>query len=86
MGKTSKAPLRNGSALYERLRNIRQKIAAARGVPLYTVLTNADLTVLAENMPVTPEEAVKLPGIGERKAKRVLPPFLEEIRQFKERS
>ena len=87
MGKTAKTPVRRGSSdLYERLRNIRQKIAAARGVPLYTILTNADLTALAENMPVTPEEAVKLPGIGERKAKRVLPPFLEEIRQFKEGS
>ena len=72
----------NSSALYERLRAIRQQIATAKGVPLYTLLTNADLTALAENCPLTPEEAVKLPGIGERKAKRVLPPFLEEIRKF----
>jgi ATP-dependent DNA helicase RecQ len=72
----------DSSQLYERLRAIRQQIAAAKGVPLYTVLTNADLTALTENCPLTPEEAVKLPGIGERKAKRVLPPFLEEIRKF----
>ena len=72
----------NSSALYERLRAIRQQIATVKGVPLYTLLTNADLTALAENCPLTPEEAVKLPGIGERKAKRVLPPFLEEIRKF----
>lgn len=80
----AKAPARNSGPLYERLRAIRQQVAAVKGVPLYAVLTNADLTELAANMPLTPEEAVKLPGIGERKAKRVLPPFLEEIRKYKE--
>ena len=72
------------SELYEKFRAIRQQIAAVRGVPLYAVLTNADLTTLAENLPLTAEEAVKLPGIGSHKAKKVLPPFLEEIRKFKE--
>ena len=55
-----------------------------RGVPLYAVLTNSDLEQLAEHRPLTADEAVKLPGIGERKAKRILPPFLEAIRQFTE--
>ncbi|MBE6386364.1 MAG: RecQ family ATP-dependent DNA helicase [Lentisphaerae bacterium] len=68
--------------LYEKLRNLRQQIAAVRGVPLYAVLTNADLTALAEHRPQTPEEAMLLPGIGSVKAKRTLPPFLEEIRKF----
>ena len=48
------------------------------------VLNIGDLTTLAENLPLTAEEAVKLPGIGSHKAKKVLPPFLEEIRKFKE--
>ena len=73
-------------ALYERLRTLRQQIAAIRSVPLYAVLTNADLTVLAENRPRTPEEAMLLPGIGSVKAKRTLPPFLEEIRKFEAES
>ena len=68
----------------ERLRELRADIAMAKGVPFYAVLTNADLTALAENRPLSAEEAVKLPGIGERKAKRTLPPFLEEIRNFSE--
>ena len=70
------------SSLYERLRIIRQKIALARGVPLYAVLTNADLTALTEHRPKTPEEAMTLPGIGSVKARRTLVPFYEEIRRF----
>ena len=77
-------PGKKSSLLYERLKELRADIARTRGVPLYAVLTNADLTVLAENRPASAEEAVKLPGIGERKAKRILPPFLEEIRNFSE--
>ena len=79
-----KSPGKSSERLYERLRKLRADIAMAKGVPLYAVLTNADLTALAENRPLSAEEAVKLPGIGERKAKRTLPPFLEEIRNFSE--
>ena len=72
------------SALYERLRGIRQQMATARDLPLYAVLTNRDLATLVEHLPLTPEEAIKLPGFGEHKAKRILPPFLAEIRKYKE--
>ncbi|MBR2372816.1 MAG: HRDC domain-containing protein, partial [Lentisphaeria bacterium] len=77
-------PRKNNSSLYEILKELRRRIAGMRGVPLYAVLTNADLEQLSEKRPLTAEEAVKLPGIGERKAKRILPPFLEAIRQFNE--
>ena len=70
------------SLLYEKLRTIRQQIATLKGVPLYAVLTNADLAALAEHRPLTPDEAVKLPGIGKVKARYTLLPFLEEIRKF----
>ena len=74
-----KRTAQTSSRLYERLRELRADVARAKGVPLYAVLTNADLKTLAENRPLTADEAVKLPGIGERKAKRALPPFLDEI-------
>lgn len=81
----SAAPSRCGNAaLYERLRGIRQQMATARDLPLYAVLTNRDLATLVEHLPLTPEEAIKLPGFGEHKAKRILPPFLAEIRKYKE--
>jgi len=73
------AAVRQGG-LYEQLRQLRARIAAARGVPLFAVLTNKDLTSLVEKRPRTAEEAMEIPGIGERKAKRILPPFLEIIR------
>ena len=66
------------------MRTIRQQMATARDLPLYAVLTNRDLATLVEHLPLTPEEAIKLPGFGEHKAKRILPPFLAEIRKYKE--
>ena len=81
---TPKLSAGSRSELYDKFRAIRQQLAAARGVPLYAILTNADLTTLTENLPLSAEEAVKLPGIGSHKAKKILPPFLEEIRKFKE--
>ncbi|MBQ7694254.1 MAG: HRDC domain-containing protein, partial [Lentisphaeria bacterium] len=80
--KRSRTAATRQGGLYEQLRQLRAKIAAARGVPLFAVLTNKDLAALAEKRPRTAEEAMEIPGIGERKAKRILPPFLEIIRKY----
>ena len=80
--KSSRRAASGPEGLYEKLRQLRAKIAAARGVPLFAVLTNKDLTSLVEKRPRTAEEAMKIPGIGERKAKRILPAFLEIIRKY----
>ena len=61
---------------------LRRKLAAERGVPLYMIFDNRTLELLAERMPLTVEEARKLPGIGPVKAATVLPLFLAAIRDW----
>ncbi|MDD5698621.1 MAG: ATP-dependent DNA helicase [Victivallaceae bacterium] len=82
--KTSSQYEASGDDLYERLRELRKEIGAARQVPLYQILTNAALRELAEKTPVTPAEALKIKGIGPVKVKTVLPRFLAEIHRWRE--
>ena len=55
------------SALLGRLREWRQGIAAAQGVPAYVVFTDATMSALAERQPRAVEQLVDIAGIGPRK-------------------
>ena len=73
-----------GDDLYERLRQLRNEMANDRGVPAYQILSNAALQALAEQRPVTQEEALGVKGIGPSKARTVVPDFLDEIAAWRE--
>ena len=51
--------------------------------PPYQVLTNQALEELAEVMPLTPEEAMGIKGIGMVKARTVIPAMLKIIEIWK---
>lgn len=69
--------------LYEKLREIRNKIANQSQQPAYTIFSNAALASLAKYVPLTRAEAEKLKGIGPKNSSR-LPIFLEAIKAWRD--
>jgi len=72
--------------LYEKLRELRTEMAEERGVPAYQILTNATLDIMVTKTPVTPDEALRIKGIGEVKARTIVPPFLKAIAEWRRES
>ncbi len=84
-GKSASAPpAAGGSDLCERLRTIRNELAAKRHVKPFQILANAPLKELAERAPMTVEEARHIKGIGAVTERTVLPHLLEEIERWRE--
>lgn len=71
--------------LKSELRSLRTEVARSRGVPAFRVLSDAELTALAEKQPLTVEEAMRIKGIGPAKAATVIPLFLDRIRSWRRR-
>jgi ATP-dependent DNA helicase RecQ len=55
---------------FERLREVRRRLAADQGVPAYVVFHDRTLVAIAAARPTTPDELRALPGIGAAKAER----------------
>jgi len=70
--------------LLERLKGVRLSIAQTTGVPAYVVFSNATLTAMAKMRPESIEEFMRVPGVGETKAKRYGKKFLRAIQTFTE--
>ena len=71
--------------LYQKLKDKRVYLATIRKVPPYVIFSNAVLEELAIHKPATVEEGRKIPGIGDKKAKTLLPTFLKIIQGHLER-
>jgi ATP-dependent DNA helicase RecQ len=69
--------------LFTMLKDLRFKISKRAGVPPYVVFSNKVLESLTKYMPVSSEQAMEIPGIGEGKAGSYLPAFLEMIRTYR---
>ena len=65
--------------LFERLRALRLRLAQEAAVPPYVIYHDATLAAMAAARPVTEEELLVLPGIGEKKLVTYGKAFLEEI-------
>ena len=65
--------------LFERLRALRLRLAQEAAVPPYVIFHDAPLAAMAAARPVTEEELLALPGIGEKKLATYGKAFLEEI-------
>ena len=71
---------RSGDAeLYERLRELRRRLAEERGVPAYVVGSDKMLRSLVRRRPQTREELLEVYGIGEKKADDIGDALLAEI-------
>ena len=68
--------------LLARLKSLRAKLAAKRGVPSYVVFGDKTLLELVQRKPVTPAETEGIPGIGPAKMATYVPIFVKEIAAF----
>jgi ATP-dependent DNA helicase RecQ len=66
----STTPANGNATLFEVLRAWRAEQAKAQGVPAYVILHDKTLHELAARQPVSPDELLDVPGIGQAKAER----------------
>lgn len=67
-------------AIYDLLRKKRKEIGERTKIPLYGILSNEQLALMAQNPPKTKEEFIKIKGVGEQKYKQFGEEFLETIK------
>jgi ATP-dependent DNA helicase RecQ len=70
-------------ALYSALRDLRGRLAKRDEVPPYVIFSNKTLEALCRYRPKTLNEGLAVPGIGEAKAQRYLPVFLDVLKEWK---
>jgi len=77
--RTVDAPSAGDAATFQRLRALRKRLADAEGVPAYIVFSDAVLRAMSERRPRTPEELLRVPGVGPVKLERYGAEFLREL-------
>ena len=70
--------------LFAELRTLRSGMAEAQGVPNYVVFGDATLKHMAADFPLSPQEFLRIPGVGQVKLERYGLEFLEAIRSYAE--
>ena len=66
-------------ALFEKLREVRMRLAKAQGVPAYAICLDATLREMIRRRPSAPVELRELEGMGETRARRYGDEFLRAI-------
>jgi len=64
---------------FERLRDLRKRLADRQGVPAYVVFSDRTLKEMAERRPRTPHELLQVSGVGPAKLQRYGAAFLEAL-------
>jgi len=70
-------------SLFSKLRDVRKKLAEENGIPVYAVCTNEQLAEIAKRKPKNLTECMQIEGIGQSKADKYIPAFLECIKNEK---
>jgi len=83
--KRAAAPTEYDNELFERLRQLRKRIADERNVPPYVIFHDRTLQEMAKKLPATWEDLQLIFGMGETKLKQYGPRFLKEIIAFKQK-
>jgi ATP-dependent DNA helicase RecQ len=65
--------------LFERLRELRRKLADERGVPPYIIFSDVTLRQMAREYPRDERDLMRVNGIGEKKRAEFGPMFLREV-------
>jgi ATP-dependent DNA helicase RecQ len=65
--------------LFERLRELRKKLADERDVPAYIIFSDVSLRQMARNYPENENEFARISGVGEKKLREFGEVFLNEI-------
>lgn len=82
--KAQTAPDNENKALFDRLRELRFKIAKEKGLPAYLLFTNKSLEEMAERKPVTESDFLDINGVGSVKLEAYGKEFLAEIKSYLE--
>lgn len=80
--RSSEVPANVDRDLFARLKELRKKIAFARGIPPYIVFQDSVLRNLADIKPVSMEEMEGISGIGAVKLREFGKSFLKEIKEY----
>jgi len=65
--------------LFERLRELRKKLADERDVPAYIIFSDVSLRQIARNYPESENDFARISGVGEKKLREFGEVFLNEI-------
>jgi ATP-dependent DNA helicase RecQ len=68
--------------LFERLRQLRNKLATKQGVPAYIVFSDATLRHMCTLMPSDEDEFLEVNGVGQAKLEKYGSVFLSEIKAY----
>jgi ATP-dependent DNA helicase RecQ len=71
----------DGERLFDALRQIRFKIANAKGVPAYMICSDATLRDMAKSKPLTPHALLAIHGVGSKFVENYGETFLNIIRK-----
>ncbi len=69
---------------FQHLRTLRKQLADARGVPAYIVFSDQVLWDLIDMRPASPEEMLRVPGIGPAKLQQYGEIFLDALREARD--
>lgn len=72
----------NNDPLFEKLRELRRKIAAEENVPPFVIFSDAALKDMCVKLPKTNEEFLRISGVGEHKLQKYGLDFIQAIREF----
>jgi ATP-dependent DNA helicase RecQ len=72
--------------LFERLREVRRKLATDRGLPAYCILHDSALRQIARAYPATAEEFARIPNVGSKKAADFGALFVDAVLEFVQRN
>ncbi len=79
-------PVKQGAAvnndLFNKLRELRFKLAAGQKVPAYIIFSDAALVDMCDKMPANDAEFLKVSGVGKMKLEAYGEKFLEVINNF----
>jgi ATP-dependent DNA helicase RecQ len=70
------------AALFERLRELRKRLANEQGLPPYVIFHDATLREMARLQPLTLDQFANLPGVGQAKLARYGESFINALRQY----
>ena len=69
-------------ALFEKLRELRKRIADERNVPAYVVFNDSTLRLMAQRYPTSEADFARISGVGDKKLKEFGDVFIREILDF----
>jgi superfamily II DNA helicase RecQ len=79
---TTSAEEPHDKELFERLRQVRRKLAEGRSLPAYCILHDSALRQMARDYPANEGELILISGVGEKRTKEFGAVFLTEIEEY----